>query len=81
MYTVHNWTKELLKWLKSQKVFPFGSNLPKNVPSHYPEIYPPNVKMLRIWGYWSQREKLSEIRPSLANGFTKLNFGVNFTAM
>ena len=32
---------------ESFKVLHFGSNLPKNVPHHYFEVYPPKEKMLR----------------------------------
>ena len=43
--------------------FRFCSNLPKNVQNHYPELYPPKKKMIRIvflahfMGDWSQLKK------------------------
>ena len=38
----------VLKVAESQKGFHFGSNLPKNVPNHYPELYLAKEKMLRV---------------------------------
>ena len=49
----------------SESFFYFGSNLPKKAPNLYPEHYPPKEKMLRIVGYLSQSENLSEIKPPL----------------
>ena len=60
-----------LKVTLSPKVFHFCSNLPKNVPNHYPKLYPPKENMLRIvFGtfflrVWSQHQNLSEIKPPL----------------
>ena len=52
------------------KVFYFNSNLPKHVLNHYPELYSPKEKMLRIvfgtfLGRLEKYEKLSEIKPPL----------------
>ena len=36
----------VLKVAESQKCFHFGSNLPKNEPNHYPEVFLAKEKML-----------------------------------
>ena len=60
-----------LKVAESQKVFYFGSNLPKNVPNHYPEHYPSLKRCAQesnftlFYGDLRQSEKLSEIKPPL----------------
>ena len=62
-----------IKVALSQKVFPFVSNLKKEVSNHSPEHYLQKGKMLRevirhlLFGDLSQREKKSEIKPPLVD--------------
>ena len=57
--------------IRKKEDFQFASNLPKNGPNHYPELYQSKEKMLRIvfqhiFGVdCSQREKLSVIKQPL----------------
>ena len=57
--------------MQTKIFFHFGSNLPKNVSNHYPELYPRKEKMLRIvFGtfYGRFEPNLSEIKPTLSKG-------------
>jgi hypothetical protein len=39
--------------------FNFGSNLPKNMPNHYPDSIVYSSKKKALFGDWSQHEKVS----------------------
>ena len=60
---------KLIKVAYFQKVFHFGSNLPKNVPNRYPELYSPKEKMLRIF--------LAHLLGDWSHGLRTPNEGIN----
>ena len=64
---------------KFQKVFHFGSNIPKYVPNQYPEHYPPTYRedaqggdLAPFLENLSQSKNLSEIKPPLVPSVAKL---------
>ena len=66
-----------LKVASSQKIFYFGSNLPKQCAKNDPELYPPKKRcsgqgLAHFLEDWSQHEKLSEVKPPLF--FVDCNF-------